>query len=267
MEAFADLFRRLPPLRPSRGRRRGRGPPPPIRIRCSPGPGSPGGPRRGSASRPSPSPLRRAGTTAVSGEASPGGKCSFSTWVPSLELVGLVSPWPKPIVPWWTRLPSARTTRPAVTRTMIGRERRSTRLATRLPAARRPARRVAAARGPEGALAEHREQGGEEGEGGADHHRDADRQDRPEPVGRLQVGDEQHQHRGDHGAAGGGDRGDGLAQGQRQRLGRGRAALAALRGSGGRAAASSRSRRRTRAPASRKVPSVLTTIQPALISR
>ena len=74
-----------------------------------------------------------------------------------------------------------------------------------LPAAAAPAPRRPR-RGPEGALAEHREQGGEEGEGGGDHHRDADRQDRPEPVGRLQVGDEEDEHRGDHGAARGGDR-------------------------------------------------------------
>jgi hypothetical protein len=39
-------------------------------------------------------------TTAVSGEPIPGGKCSPRTLVPSLELVGFVSPWPNPIVPW-----------------------------------------------------------------------------------------------------------------------------------------------------------------------
>ena len=59
--------------------------------------------------------LRSALTTAVSGEPMPGGKCSSRTAVPRLELVGRVSPWPKPIVPWWVRLPSASTSRPAKT--------------------------------------------------------------------------------------------------------------------------------------------------------
>ena len=39
------------------------------------------------------------------------GSVRSSTLVPRLELVGSVSPWPNPIVPWWARLPSASTTR------------------------------------------------------------------------------------------------------------------------------------------------------------
>ncbi len=70
-------------------------------------------------------------TTAVSGEPMPGGKCSFRTAVPRLESVGWVSPWPKPIVPWWVRLPSASTIRPEKTTKTIGRERRRTSAATR----------------------------------------------------------------------------------------------------------------------------------------
>ena len=82
--------------------------------------------------------------------------------------------------------------------------------------------------GPEGARAEDGEQGGEQGEGGGQHRRDPDRQDRAEPVGRLEVGDEQDQHRRDHGAARGGDRRHALAQGERQRLRRRPAAVELL---------------------------------------
>ena len=51
--------------------------------------------------------------------------------MPRLESVARVSPWPKPIVPWWTRLPSAATSRAATTIAIRARGRRATRPATR----------------------------------------------------------------------------------------------------------------------------------------
>lgn len=77
----------------------------------------------------------------------------------------------------------------------------------------------AAGRGPEGALAEDREQRREQGEGGGEHHGDADRQDRAEPAGRLEVGDEQDQHRGDDRSAGGQQGRAGLTHGLAKGLG------------------------------------------------
>ena len=97
-----------------------------------------------------------------------------------------------------------------------------------LPAGARPAAADRGPGGPEGALAEDREQGGEQGEGAEQHHRDPNRQDRPEPVGRFELGDEQDEHRGDHRARRGGERRRRLAHRQRQRLGGGAAALQLL---------------------------------------
>ena len=53
------------------------------------------------------------------------------------------------------------------------------------PACRRPPSSATDVRCPEGALAEDREQRRQQGEGGGEHRRDPDRQDRAEPVGRL----------------------------------------------------------------------------------
>ena len=108
--------------------------------------------------------------------------------------------------------------------------------------------------GPEGALAEQREQRRQQGEGGGEHHRDADRQDRAEPVGRLQVGDQQHQHRRDHRPARGGDRRDALGESGGQGVAAGPRRSAAPPGSGGPAAASSRCRRRRSAPGGGRCP-------------
>ena len=118
--------------------------------------------------------------------------------MPRLELVGFVSPWPNPIVPWLTRLPSARTPRTAEMTTISAAGRRLTRAAT--CAQRRLGLRGGRLLGrPEGARAEQREQRRQQGEGRGEHHRDPDREDRAEPVGRLEVGEQQDEHRRDHG--------------------------------------------------------------------
>ena len=217
--------------RSSRGRRGGRA--------TTTASGGVGGGGTGSASwtlsqlLPSPAPPPappRSSTTAVSGEPSPGGKCRSSASVPRLELVGFVSPWPKPSVPWLVRLPSASTTSSASTPTTIAPRAPPHQPGDPLPDVRRslfvacadtePTAASRASRRPEGALAEHRQQGGQQGEGGGEHRRDPDRQDRAEPVRRLEVGDEQDQHRRDHRPGRGGDRRRGLAQRRRQRLAR-----------------------------------------------
>jgi hypothetical protein len=140
--------------------------------------------------------------------------------VPRLELVGSVSPWPKPIVPCWAKLPQARTRRPVGDEDDQRRRAPADEAGDRLPAAVRVRPLRICRRRPEGALAEHREQGREQGEGREQHHRDPDRQDRAEPVGRFEVGDEQHQHRRDHRPGRGGERRRALAHRCGQRLGR-----------------------------------------------
>ena len=51
-------------------------------------------------------PLRRRRPPRSAASRARAGSVRSSTLVPRLESVGSVSPWPKPIVPWWLRLPS-----------------------------------------------------------------------------------------------------------------------------------------------------------------
>ena len=76
----------------------------------------------------------------------------------------------------------------------------------------------------------------------------------PEPVGRLQVGDQQHQHRRDHGPARGGDRRAVSRSASRAAPRPPAPRFAALPGSDGPAAASSRCRRRRSAPGAGRSP-------------
>jgi hypothetical protein len=79
-----------------------------------------------------------------------------------------------------------------------------------------PLPRLRAPPGPERPPAEQGEGGGQQGQRGGKHHRDPDREDRPEPTGRLEVGEQQYQHRRDHRRGRGGDRPHALDQRQRQ---------------------------------------------------
>ena len=186
-------------------------------------------------------------TTAVSGEPSPGGKCSF-------EHFGAAAGVGRP------GLALAEADRAVVDEVAERRgrgARRGRRRRSAASAAARPARDAvpAAATPRAGAAGLRRGQNarspstasraGSRVKRGEQHHRDADRQDRAEPVGRLEVGDEQHQHRRDHGRP---PRRRSPARSRRSACGsaasRRVAGAAAPRGSGGRAAASSRCRRR-----------------------
>ena len=154
-------------------------------------PGSPAGPRRGLASLRRPRRLACRSTTAVSGEPRPGRevfvrapRCRGSSW----------SAGSRP-----GRSRSCRggrgcrgrgRARPAETTTTIGRERRRDEAGDPLPSggsARRGARPRAPARRRARRARESR--AGRRVKARGEHHRDPDRQDRPEPVGRLQVGD------------------------------------------------------------------------------
>ena len=203
MQAFADLARRRRRPRPSRGCRRGRRRPRPSRARRSAGTGDRQAHRVEFVHRlRSPPPLRAAGTTAVSGEPSPGGKCSFSTSVPSAR-VGRA--WSRP-----GRTRSCRGGRGcrargragrAMTTTMISRERRAHQRRDPRPSGCAALGRCGAARarGQKARSPSTASSAGSRVKAASEHHRDPDRQDRAEPVGRLQVGDEQDQHRRDHG--------------------------------------------------------------------
>ena len=103
-----------------RGRRGGRGRRPPPPRRRGPAPAATSWTESSCSISRLAAGASSALTTAVSGAPSPAGKCRSSASVPRLELVARVTPWPKPSVSWFVRLPRQRTASRARTATMIG---------------------------------------------------------------------------------------------------------------------------------------------------